>query len=225
MFYALATSTVIELAMYLVYVLAIRDGRAVDASSSPIQEILTQQAGGAVAKIIVAVALTNIMACLLANILVATRLTYSMSRDNMLPLSHIWRHVSPTRRTPTYAVIGLAVLSTALLLSALVNLQAFNYILGVGSLAFFVVYILQTVGLIIGSRRGTVPVGEPGLFDLGRYRMPLYLVAVVVFTAVATALVVLPQFAGNGLVFLGVTVVGSCGGRSDSAADCDIVSR
>lgn len=106
-------------------------------------------------------------------------MTYSMSRDNMLPLSHIWRHVSPTRRTPAYAVMGLGVLSTALLLSALVNLQAFNYILGIGSLAFFVVYILQTVGLIIGVRRGTIPAGEPGLFDLGRYRMPLYLVAVV----------------------------------------------
>ena len=39
--------------------------------------------------------MTNIMACILANILVATRLTYSMARDNMLPFSHVWRHVSP----------------------------------------------------------------------------------------------------------------------------------
>ncbi len=209
MFYALATSTVIELVMYLVYVLAIRDPAAVNASSSPIQEILRQQVGSTPGKLIVAVALTNIMACLLANILVATRLTYSMSRDNMLPFSHVWRHVSPTRRTPTYAVMGLTVLSTLLLLSALVNLKAFNYLLGIASLAFFVVYILQTVGLIIGARRGTIPAGEPGYFDLGRFRMPLYFFAIVVFTCVAAALVFLHQFHGNGFVFLGVSAVGA----------------
>jgi amino acid transporter len=205
MFYALATSIVIELLMYIVYVLAIRNPDAVNAnSSSPIEEIINQQAGPLVTKIVIAVALTNILACLLANILVATRLTYSMARDNMLPFSHVWRHVSPTRRTPTYAVLGLGVLSTLLLLSALVNTQAFTYILGIASLAFFAVYIFQTAGLLVGMRRGTIPVGEPGTFDLGRFRMPVYIVALVVFVAVAIALIFLPQFAGNGWVFLGV---------------------
>ena len=208
MFYALATSIVIELLMYVVYVLAIRDADAVSANASaPIEEIISQQAGPVVTKIVVAVALTNILACLLANILVATRLTYSMARDNMLPLSHVWRHVSPTRRTPTYAVIGLGCLSTILLLSALVNEKAFNFIIGIASLAFFSVYVLQTIGLIVGARRGTIPVGEPGTFDLGRARMPLYIVALVVFIGVAVALIFLPQFAGNGWVFLGVIAV------------------
>ncbi len=205
MFYALATSIVIELLMYVVYVLAIRNPDAVNAnSSSPIEEIINEQAGPLVTKIVIAVALTNILACLLANILVATRLTYSMARDNMLPFSHVWRHVSSTSRTPTYAVLGLGVLSTLLLLSALVNEQAFTYILGIASLAFFAVYIFQTIGLIAGMRRGTIPVGEPGTFDLGRFRMPVYCVALVVFVAVAIALIFLPQFAGNGWVFLGV---------------------
>ena len=101
MFYALATSIIIEFLMYVVYVLAIRDQDAVAAASSaPIEEIITQQMGPVVTKIVVAVALTNVMACILANILVATRLTYSMARDNMLPFSHVWRHVSPSNRTP-----------------------------------------------------------------------------------------------------------------------------
>jgi amino acid transporter len=208
MFYALATSIVIELLMYVVYVLAIRDPAAVSANpSAPIEEIINQQAGPVVTKIVIAVALTNILACLLANILVATRLAYSMARDNMLPLSHVWRKVSKGTRTPTNAILGLGALSTLLLLSALVNEQAFTYILGVASLAFFSVYILQTVGLIVGARRGTIPVGEPGTFDLGRLRMPLYVVALVIFLAVAAVLVFLPQFAGNGWVFLGVVAV------------------
>ncbi len=59
--------------------------------------------------------------------------------------------------TPTYAVIGLGCLSTVLLLSALVNEKAFNYIIGIAALLFFFVYILQTIGLLIGYRRGHHP--------------------------------------------------------------------
>lgn len=208
MFYALITSIVIEFLMYVVYVLAIKDPVAVEANSgAPIEEIITQQAGPVATKIIVAVALTNILACLLANILVATRLTYSMARDNMLPFSHVWRHVSPTRKTPTFAVIGLGCLSTVLLLSALVNSKAFNYIIGIASLLFFFVYILQTIGLLVGYKRGTIPAPEPGTFDLGRYRLPLYVSALVVFLGVAVALLFLPQFTSNKWVFLGIVAI------------------
>ncbi|ANE82444.1 amino acid permease [Mycobacterium adipatum] len=208
MFYALITSIVIELLMYIVYVLAIKDPAAVQANSgAPIEEIITQQAGPVVTKIIVAIALTNILACLLANILVATRLTYSMARDNMLPFSHVWRHVSPTRKTPTYSIIGLGCLSTLLLLSAIVNEKAFNYIIGIASLLFFFVYILQTIGLLVGYRKGTIPVGDPGTFDLGRFRLPIYLTALVVFLSVAVTLLFLPQFTNNKWVFLGVVLI------------------
>lgn len=208
MFYALVTSIVIELLMYIVYVLAIKDPAAVQANSgAPIEEIITQQAGPVVTKIIIAIALTNILACLLANILVATRLAYSMARDNMLPLSHVWRHVSATRKTPTYSIIGLGCLSTLLLLSAIVNEKAFNYIIGIASLLFFFVYILQTIGLLVGYRKGTIPAGDPGTFDLGRFRLPIYLTALVVFLSVAVALLFLPQFTNNKWVFLGVVLI------------------
>lgn len=208
MFYALVTSIVIELLMYIVYVLAIRDVAAVEANAAaPIEEIINQQAGPVVTKVVVAVALTNILACLLANILVATRLTYSMARDNMLPFSSVWRHVSPASKTPTYAVLGLGCLSALLLLSALVNEEAFNYIIGIASLLFFFVYILQTIGLLIGYRQGTIPPAEPGTFDLGRFRLPLYVTALVVFGAVAITLLFLPQFTNNKWVFLGVVAL------------------
>lgn len=208
MFYALATSIVIELLMYIVYVLAIRDAAAVEANSAaPIEEIINQQVGPVVTKIVVAVALTNLLACILANILVASRLTYSMARDNMLPFSHVWRHVSHKRRSPTYVVLGLFCLSTVLLLSALVSERAFTFILGISSLAVFVTYVLQTFGAIVGARRGTIPAAEPGTFDLGRWRMPVYIVGLLSFTAVVVALVFLPQFAGNGWVFLGIIAV------------------
>ena len=208
MFLALAVSSVIELFMYLVYVLAIRDPHAVAAATSaPIAEIIQQQVGPVFARIVVAFALTNILVCLLANMLVATRLTYSMSRDNMLPFSRQLRKVNLRFKTPVNAIVTLAVVATVLCLSAIFNSGAFIYFLNIGSLAFFGVYILQTVGLMIGHRRGTIPKPEKDTFDLGRKRIPVYVIGLIMFVIVELALIFLPEFAGNGYVFAGILVV------------------
>jgi len=203
MFYAFATSCVIEFFMYLVYTLAIKNPSAVANSAAPIEEIITQQIGPVFSRVVVAFALTNILACLLANVLVGTRLLYSMSRDNMMPFSRGLRHVAPHRKTPSTAVVTLGVVSVLLLLSALVSQEIFNYFLGIATLAFFTTYVLQTIGLLIASLRGKIPAPEPGTFDLGRARVPLLIISLIVFLAVEVALLFLPAFAGNGYVFAG----------------------
>ncbi|MFY0407752.1 APC family permease [Solicola sp. PLA-1-18] len=207
MFYAFAASCVIEFAMYLVYVLAIKDPAAVASSSAPIEEIISQQLGPAFSRLVVAVALTNILVCLLANVLVGTRLLYSLSRDNMMPFSRALRNVSETRKTPTTAVLSLGAVSVLLLLSALVNEQAFNYFLGIASLAFFTTYLLQAVGVLVAAAKDRIPTPEPGTYDLGRARVPVVLVSLVVFVAVEAVLIFLPAFEGNGLVFAGIMLL------------------
>ncbi len=204
MFYAFATSCVIEFLMYLVYVLAIKDPSALADSATPIEEIISQQIGPVFARIVIAIALTNILVCLLANVLVGTRLLYSLSRDNMMPFSRALRHVAPKRKTPTTAVLVLGAVSVLLLLSALVSQQAFNYFLGIATLAFFTTYLLQTIGLLIATTRGRIPAAEPGTFNLGSARTPVLVASLVVFSVVEIALLTLPAFAGNGLVFAGI---------------------
>ena len=49
-----------------------------------------------------------------------------------------------------------------LLLLALVSEKAFFLILGLSSLAVFAMYVLQTIALIIGHRRGTIPTRRTG---------------------------------------------------------------
>ena len=162
-------------------------------------------------------ALTNVLACILANILVATRLTYSMARDNMLPFSHIWRHVSPSNRTPTYAVLGIFGFSTILLLSALISEKAFFLILGLSSLACLL--DLPPADHRRDDRRhrrGTIPTPEPGTFDLGKARVPVAVVAAIAFTLVCTALIFLPQFVGNGTC----SQACSCSPRSGPSPGC-----
>ena len=48
---------------------------------------------------------------------------------------------------------------------------------------------------------------EPGTFDLGRARVPVYLVGLVSFGLVCAALIFLPQFVNNGYVFLGLAAL------------------
>ncbi|WP_052226835.1 APC family permease [Microbacterium mangrovi] len=207
MFYAFAVSCIIEFLMYLVYTLAIKDPSVLANSSAPIEAIITQQLGPIIARVVVAIALTNILVCLLSNVLVGTRLLYSLSRDNMMPFSRALRHVAPKRKTPSTAVITLGVVSVLLLMSALISQQAFNYFLGIATLAFFTTYVLQTIGLLIAAAHGRIPEAEPGTFDLGRGRVPILIISLVVFLAVEAALIFLPAFAGNAYVFGGIVSI------------------
>ncbi|GGM04612.1 APC family permease [Nakamurella endophytica] len=206
MLYALGVSSAIEFLMYIVFLLGIDDPAAVSASGAPIADIMSRQVAPWFSKAVVAVALTNILVCVLSNMLVATRLMYSISRDNMVPGARFLSHVSPGRRTPSAAVWSTGILSILILLSALVNAQAFAYIIGLSALGYFTVYVLTTGGLVLSRRRGNLPAAEPGTFDLGRMRTPVYTVGLVVFAAVLAALLLLPEFRANGRIFLYVMI-------------------
>ena len=207
MLYALGVSSTIEFIMYIVFLLAVPDRATINASASPIADIMTAQLSPVFSKIVVGFALTNILVCVLANMLVATRLLYSMARDRMLPASRLLQQVSPGRRTPSAAVWTTGVISVAILLSALISPQAFAYILGLSALGYFTVYVLTTAGLIFAGRRGRMPAATPGTFDLGRFRLPVHIVGLVAFAAVLGALLLLPDFRANGRIFLAVLVV------------------
>jgi amino acid transporter len=201
MFLALGTAAVIEFFMYIVFLLAIKDPSSLTDSSSPIADIIAQQVSPWFSKVVVAVALTNILVCVLANMLVATRVVFAMGRDNMLPGSSWLRHVSPKYRVPTHAVWATGIIAVLLLASAFANAQAFSYIIGMSALGYFTVYVITTVGLVIARRHGRIPAAEDGTFDLGRLRLPMYVVGLVLFGAVLAALLFLPDFRPNAIVF------------------------
>ena len=201
MFLALGVSAAIEFFMYIVFLLTIKDPAALEGSASPITEIFAQQLSPWFAKIVVAIALTNILVCVLANMLVATRLVYAMGRDNMLPGSRFLRRVSAEHKVPTTAVWATGLVSMVLLASAFASEQAFAFIVGMSALGYFAVYLLTTSGLLLANSRGRIPVGEPGMFDLGRLRVLTYILGLIVFGAVMAALLFLPDFRANAMVF------------------------
>lgn len=197
MFLALGTAATIEFFMYITFLLATGDAGATAGSSAPILEIVSSQVSPYFANFVVAIALTNILVCVLANMLVATRLLYAMSRDNMVPFSRVLDTVSPNHRIPTAAVWGSAAVSAFFLVTALFSETAFSYILGMATIGYVGVYILTTAGMMWADRRGTFPPSEPGFFDLGRFRRPVHVIGLVCFSIVMAALVTLPDFRPN----------------------------
>ncbi len=104
MLYALGAAAAVEFLMYVVFLLAVPDRDTIAASATPISDIMSEQVSPLFADVVVAIALTNILACVLAVLLVATRLLFAMARDNMVPGSSFLSTVSPQRRTPVAAV-------------------------------------------------------------------------------------------------------------------------
>ena len=202
MFLALGAASAVEFFMYVVFLLVIKDPATLSESASPIADLFAQQVSPWFSKVVIALALTNILVCVLASMLVATRLVYALGRDNMLPASHLLRRVSVTHKVPTNAVWATGFVSFALLLSALASEQTFSYIIGMSALGFFCVYLLTTGGLLLANARNRIPVSEPGIFDLGRFRVGIYTVGLVVFGAVMSALLFLPDFRANAIVFV-----------------------
>ena len=197
MFMALGTAAVIEFFMYVTFLLATGDRDAVSASATPIQEIMSAQVSPGFADFVVAIALTNILVCVLANMLVATRLLYAMSRDNMTPFAGVLSSVSPRHKVPNAAVWGATTVSAFFLGTALFSETAFAYILGMATIGYVGVYILTTAGMFLADARGTFPPPEPGFFDLGRLRRPVHVAGLVSFSIVLAALVLLPDFRPN----------------------------
>lgn len=197
MFLALGTAAAIELFMYVTFLLAIGDREEVAASATPIETIIAEQVSPWFADIVVAIALTNILVCVLANMLVATRLLYAMARDDMTPLSGVPGHVLPVHKIPAGAVWASVAVAAFFLGTALSSETAFAYILGMATIGYVGVYVLTTAGMLVADARGSFPPAEPGFFDLGRWRRLFHVVGLVSFSGVIAALVLLPDFRPN----------------------------
>jgi amino acid transporter len=105
-----------------------------------------------------------------------------MARDNRLPFGKFLSKVN--KRTGTPVITGIAV-STLAILVLLVNIGQSSVFLAIASVSVVIVYIaylMVTVPALIHRLRGTsLSYGRP-VMDLGRWGIPVNLIAVVMGT-------------------------------------------
>ena len=147
-------------------------------------------------------------ACGMAQGVDSSRVIFAFSRDNALPGSRLWKRIHPRTRTPVNAVW------LVMLLSAILGLLSFSDA-ALTSLAGYVVlapaYVTCHADDSVNFRRATVialytsyitPIFlrltygrhsfEPGPFSLGRWHMPIGIIAIV-WTAFIIVLSVFPS--------------------------------
>jgi amino acid transporter len=133
----------------------------------PVAHILETALGTTGAAIFEAVAMIALYAGGLANMAAASRLMFSLSRDNMLPGSSVLKAVSSKTKSPSVALLVVAAFSLILgLVGTYGSSQAMALIVGMAALGYYAVYGLTVIAVIVASKRETLPTKTS--FDLGR---------------------------------------------------------
>jgi amino acid transporter len=159
-------------------------GNLLGQPKNPLVYIFQSHFGAVAADILQVVVFLAIFSCVLANMVVATRLTFALSRDKMLPGSGVLGHVNTTTRTPVAAILLVAAVGIGInLLSAGIAAN----VVSICSVAYYFIYALTVGGAIYAYRKQTMPAGSPGHFTLGRWFVP---VAVVAFLYAAAVIVI-----------------------------------
>ena len=109
----------------------------------------------------------------------ASRVMFSMARDNRLPFGKFLSKVN--KRTGTPVITGIAV-STLAILVLLVNIgqsSVFAAIASVSVVIVYIAYLMVTVPALVHRLRGTSLSYGPPVMDLGKWGIPVNLIAVV----------------------------------------------
>lgn len=121
------------------------------------------------------IAFGSMMGCIIANIAVATRLIFSVSRDNMLPFSGQLSRVSDRFRTP---VVAIVVLWVVCLIINLVGAGKIFRIVSMAAVAYYFTYGSTILGVIWGHIKKRIPEAPADHFGLGRWLIPVAVLGV-----------------------------------------------
>jgi amino acid transporter len=135
-------------------------------SKNPLIYIFQSHFGVIAANVLQVVVFLAIFSCVLANMVVATRLTFALSRDRMLPGSSVLGSVNKTTRTPIASILLVAVVGIGVnMLSAGIAAN----VVSICSVAYYFVYMLTVGAALYAHLTNRIPAHRAGDFTLGRW--------------------------------------------------------
>ena len=126
--------------------------------------------------------------CALAVHTAAIRLMFAMARDNALPAGATLAKIDPVHKTPVIPSILIGVLALAILLGNVGTPEVFTAVTSVAIIMIYIAYLLVTGPMLMKRLRGEWPDNEvrtSGHFSLGRWGLPVNILAVVWGVAMA----------------------------------------
>jgi urea carboxylase system permease len=148
-------------------------------STEGIAWVLTSQLNTWLGKTLLIIVAVAIFSATLAIQASASRVMFSMARDNRLPFGSLLARVNKRTGTPVITGTTVSVLAILVLLVNLGQAGVFAAITSVSVVIVYLAYLMVTVPALIHRLRGrSLSYGRP-ILDLGRWGIPVNLTAVV----------------------------------------------
>jgi urea carboxylase system permease len=147
-----------------------------------LQYIVLTVLGGPTGSVLLVAVIIAITVCALAVHTAAIRLMFAMARDNALPGSVRLAHLDPKRRTPVVPAVLIGVFAVLILVVNIGSREIFTAVTSVAIIMIYLAYLLVTAPMLAKRLRGEWPgpdAGNGGYFSLGRWGLPVNIVAVV----------------------------------------------
>ncbi|MET8468793.1 APC family permease [Streptomyces sp. NPDC006422] len=175
---AILASFVLGGLILLLALMSVSSLRGDKLSTDGLQYVVLDVLGPTAGKAMLWCVLIAVTVCALAVHTAAIRLAFAMSRDNNLPAASLLARVSPRFKTPVAPAVIIGVLALAILLVNIRQPQIFTVVTSIGIIMIYLAYLLVTVPMLVARLRGRWrPAGE-GKFSLGRWGLPVNILAV-----------------------------------------------
>ncbi len=145
--------------------------------ATTISNALTTQIafGVTLGELYLVVILASVFVCTLAIQGAASRLMFSMGRDNHLPLGRLWGHVNTRFQTPANAVLAVGILAV---IPILVIGPLGGFFLSIAATGLiYLSYFMCNVGVLLARRAGWPH--KKAWFNLGKWGMPINILALI----------------------------------------------
>ncbi len=191
------------LMLLIALTIAIRDIPGISASASPVAEILRDQLGPVMERLLLLAVTFAFFGAGMVAIMACSRIVFAMSRDSRFPAHQIMGRVNPHTKTPIPATLLILVLGVILMVALPGN--AMLEMITAGTILPAITYG-STIVLYLAVRKRLER--KKGAFDLGRFELPVA-IAALVWSAFAVFVLVTPESAlVPVIIVIGLLVVG-----------------
>ena len=177
------------LMLLIALTIAIRDIPGISASASPVAEILRDQLGPVMERLLLLAVTFAFFGAGMVAIMACSRIVFAMSRDSRFPAHKIMGRVNPHTKTPIPATLLILVLGVILMVALPGN--AMLEMITAGTILPAITYG-STIVLYLAVRKRLER--KKGAFDLGRFELPVA-IAALVWSAFAVFVLVTPESA------------------------------
>lgn len=175
---SLAVSGIVGFIALICFSLATPNISAIAASGTPVVDIINHWFGPVATRFIIIFPFVAVLGTGLAVVAVQGRLLFAVARDNVAPGSKLLSKVNPRTQTPAAAIVVGVTLTAALLVYAYFQSDAFTVLVGATSILPYVVYLMLLIGYVV-RRKSLSHLHKPGNFTLGKWAIPVFILALI----------------------------------------------